>query len=114
MALQTNFELDGILHSNCYLKVTKTRSQSTDYEFFDAVSDPNKPDIAEELKWKTRIESYATAQVWIDEIARKNRALPIKNFNFEFEYDLDSRENIYQQAYKALKTHDAFTEAVDV
>lgn len=114
MALQVDFELDGIVNRDCYLRIHKIRTQMVDYEFFQVIDDPNRPNIAEELQWKVRGETTATAYVWSDKVARENRVQPIKHFSFEFEYDLTSPKNIYQQAYDALKTVPEFSTGTDV
>jgi hypothetical protein len=114
MALQVDFELDGIINRDSYLRIHKIRTQMVDYEFFKAVDDVNRPGVAEELDWVIRGETTATAYVWSDQVARKNRVQPIKHFSFEFEFDLESPKNIYQQAYEALKSTPEFSSATDV
>jgi hypothetical protein len=114
MALKTNYELDNVIYSDAYLRIHKIRTVAVDYEYFENVDDPERPDIAQELKWKIRLESSATAYVWNGKESRDNRAQPLKWFSFEFEYDLDSPKNIYAQAYDALKTAKEFSDAVDV
>lgn len=110
MALQTDFELDGVIHRDCYLRIHKIRTQIAEYEYFPTSEESNVVN----LQWKSRIETSANAYVWIDELARQNRALPLKNFNFEFDFELGSERNIFQQAYDALKTTEAFSAAKDV
>jgi len=112
MALQTDFGLDGIIYHNCYLKIIKVRTQVSEYEFFEVVSDD--PTIAEKLSWESRVETAAHVNVWIDDVSRSNRALPLKTFSFEFDYDLKSDRNIYQQGYDSLKATEQFADAVDV
>jgi hypothetical protein len=114
MALKVDFELDGIIYRDCYLRIHKVKSTMVDYEYFENVNDPDRPDIAQELKWKVRMESSATAYVWESVDGRENRAQPMKWFSFDFEYDLDNDRNIYQQAYDALKSHEKFSDGLDV
>jgi hypothetical protein len=99
-------------YPEAYLKVQKVQSANPDYEFFEVVNDPEHPDIAERLSWINRLESNATVYVWADEIARKNRANPIHWFSFEFNYDLQSLDNIYQQVY--AKLHQLFKDSEDL
>lgn len=114
MALRTDFELDGIIYRDCYLRIHKIRTQVSEYEYFETMSNSDSSKTAQVLTWKSRIETSANVYVWVDEMARQNRALPLKNFNFEFDFDLDSDRNIFQQAYDALKTTEAFSAAKDV
>lgn len=114
MALQVNYEHDGIMLERAYIRISKIRTANVDYEQFIDVNDPEHPEIAQRLQWVMRTESSATAFVWIDKAARDNRAMALKWFEFEFQYDLDSEFNIYQQAYHALKATDRFQDAVDV
>ena len=114
MALQVDFELDGIIHRDCYVRIHKVRTNYEEYEFFENVDDEEHPEIAQRLTWKMRMDNVATAYIWSDKIARENRALQLHQFSFDFDYDLDSPRNIYQQAYDALKTADEFSGAIDV
>lgn len=112
MALQLNFELDGVIYQDAYLRIHKIRTAMVEYEKFVTVEDD--PFTDQILDWDIRCETSATAYVWIDKSARDNRAQPMKWFSFEFEYDINSPENIYTQAYNALKTAKEFTEAINV
>ena len=94
MALKTDYTLNDVIHKNCYLRIHKIRTAMIDYEYFDKVDDPNRPLIAEELKWKIRNENTATVYIWDDNICRENRTVPLKHFSFEFDYDLDNPRNI--------------------
>ena len=87
MALQTDFELDGVIHRNCYLRIHKIRTQISEFEYFETFENVVDTNVVERLVWKSRSESIATACVWIDRPARDNRALPMKTFTFEFDYD---------------------------
>jgi len=114
MALQTDYELDGQIYEGAYLRIIKVRTASVEYEYFKDVDDPNRPDIAQEMDWKIILESTATVYVWADKDGRENRAQPMKWFSFDFDYELDSVDNIYKQAYKSLKTTDEFSGSLDV
>lgn len=99
-----NFELpDGTLLDEVYMKVQKINSVSADFEFFENINDPTRPDVEQELKWIKRLENIASIYVWPDILARENRAQVIHWFTINFEYDLSAYENIYEQAYKRLK-----------
>lgn len=114
MALKVDFELDGVIHRDCYLRIHKIRTVHADYEYFKIVDDPERPDVHQELAWEVRMETHATAYVWADKLARENRAQPLKWFGFDFEYDLESPDNIYRQAYNSIKLADEFKDGVDV
>jgi len=114
MALQVNYVLDNIVHANAYLRIHKIRTVTTDYEFFENVDDPDNPEIAQKLSWKIRIENSATVYIWDRVESRDSRSQPLKHFSFDFEYDLESDRNIYQQAYDGLKTAKEFSSAIDV
>jgi hypothetical protein len=114
MALQNDFELDGVVHRDCYIRIHKIRTQQTDYEYFEDVNDSETPDIHQRLQWAIRLETFATVYVWADKASRDNRAQPIHYFTFDYDYDLSSPRNIYQQAYDSLKTAEQFNNAVDV
>ena len=90
MALKVNYELDDIVYENAYLRIHKIRTVRAEYERLTPIDDPHRPNISEEIQWEIRLESSATAYVWIDEFSRQNRAQPLKWFTFDFEYDLNS------------------------
>jgi len=113
MALITNYEHDGIILPDAYIRLQRCRTANVDYEKFEDLNDPNRPDIAQILTWVTRIEASGTAFVWHDKIARDNRAMAASWFEFDFTYDLESPRNIYQQAYDALKATERFKDAID-
>lgn len=95
-----------------YIKIIKVVTSNEEFEFFKNVDDPERPDIAQEIDWIRKIESIAIAYVWSDEGARKNRAQVIDWFEFKFEYDLDSLDNVFQQAYSKL--HEIFENSEDI
>lgn len=102
MALQGNLELEDQIVSDAYFKIIKIISTSEDFEYFENVNDPERPDIAQILKWQKVYKNNATFYVYGSDMARKNNAHPIHWFTIEFEYDLDSEKNIYAQAYEWL------------
>lgn len=114
MALVSKFEHDGVIYDAAYIRVSKIRIANVDYEQFVDVDEPDHPEIAQRLQWIMRIESSATAFVWVDKDARDNRAMALKWFEFDFNYDLDSDLNVFQQVYNTLKSMDRFADAVDV
>lgn len=114
MALIHNYEANGEVYNNAYVRIVKVRSANVDYEMFVNVDDPDRPDIAQELTWVTRIESSATAFVWPDKISRDNRAMTVAWFDFDFVFDLNSDRNIFQQAYDSLKVTNRFSGSIDV
>jgi hypothetical protein len=95
-----------------YLRIQSVTTNNVEYEFFENVNDPDYPDIAQRVSWVNRIETTANVYVYGDEIARKNRAQVIHWFSFTFDYDLDSLNNIYQQAY--AKLHTLFQDSKDI
>lgn len=114
MALLCKYEFDGMELNNAYIRIISIRTSNSDYEEYVEVDDPTQPNIAMKLEFVKRIESSATAFVWYDQIARENRVVAEKWFDFKFDYDLESDKNIYEQAYLALKATDRFADAVDV
>jgi hypothetical protein len=95
-----NFQLpDETILEEAYLKVQNIGSVSADYEHFE-----NLPDGSQRLNWIKKVESTALVYVWPDEGARENRAQVQHWFQIEFNYDLSEWTNIYEQAYKKLKT----------
>lgn len=94
---------DGSIFENVYMKVQKVQIANADYEHFENVNDPLRPDVEQELKWIKRLETTATIYVWADELCRENRAQIISWFSITFDYDLTAYENIFEQVYKKLK-----------
>lgn len=107
MAIKTYYtvEKDGTKteYPEAYIRVQKIQTVNAEYEHLKSVNNPEEPDVAQVVDWEKRIETSVTAFVWSDELARKNRAQVIDWFSFEFEYDLDDLDNIYQQAYKHIQ-----------
>lgn len=101
MALKIkDFELpDETVLEEAYLRISSINTALVDYEFYETVQ--GSDDII--LKWKTGFESKANVYVYADEVARNHRVSPINWFEFRFDLELDSNQNIYQQAYNRLK-----------
>ena len=114
MAIQVDYELDDVIHRDTYIRIHKVNTVAVDNEFFETVNDPDHPEIHQKLSWKVTLQTEATAYVWGDQKARENRAQQLHWFKFKFDYDLNNPDNIYRQAYNALKSADAFKDAVDV
>lgn len=114
MALQCAYQIDDVIVGDAYLRIVKVKSSQVDYENFVNVDDPDNPNIAQRLEWTVRIESTATVFVWTDKAARDNRVPAVKWFDFDFDYDLHSNRNIYEQAYIAMKGLELFKDAIDV
>lgn len=112
MAFKMDYELDSVIYPDAYVRIHKVRTAMVDYEKFTNVDDDDNVDQI--LDWETRCETSATAYVWIDEDARKNRAQPMKWFTFDFDFDFESDKNVYTQAYDALKTAKEFSDVDDV
>ena len=116
MAIKTQYivEKDGRRdeYPEAYVRVQKINTVNAEYEYFKNIDDPNRPDVSQEVAWERRIETTAVAYVWADEAARQNRAQVIDWFTFEFDYDLNDLDNIYQQAY--AKIREIFTISDDV
>lgn len=93
---------DDYVYENAYYRISKVSSAIVDFEVFEKVDNPDKPKISEELKWISRVESSAKVFVWADAVARNNHARSVHWFSFDFQYDLNSQDNIYTQAYNAL------------
>lgn len=110
MALQVDFDVDGIVYNDAYLRIQTVRSAVVDYEKFET----SESDGSERLVWVSRMESYATVYVWSDAGARANRAQPIKWFTFQYEYDIAHPDNAFKQAYIALKSSNDFANAIDI
>lgn len=98
-------EKDGRIdeYPEAYIRVQKINTTNAEYEHLKSANNPEEPNIYQIVDWEKRIETSVTAFVWADELARKNRAQVIDWFSFEFEYDLDDLDNIYQQAYKHIQ-----------
>lgn len=90
MALQAKVELENQIFEEAYVRIQKIQSANIDYEQI----------IDDTLTYTSRLENIATVFVWVDKLARTNRAIPSHWFVFNFEYDLES--NIYEQAYNQL------------
>ena len=112
MALLVKYILDNDVYEHAYVRIHKIRTVMIDYEKF--INLESDDDIQMKLDWEVRNESIATAYVWADKLSRDNRANPIKYFQFKFEYDLKSSDNIFKQAYRALKETDEFKDSIDV
>lgn len=94
---------DETILEEAYLKVQRIQCSLADYEFFETVNDPNRPDVDQELKWIKREENFATIYVYADKLARDNRVPPMHWFPINFHYDLSVYENVYEQVYNQLE-----------
>lgn len=112
MALQGKLQVGDNVFESAYIKIVKIRLANTDYEVFENVDDPDNPEIAQRLKWITRIEGFATAIIWGDRLSRENRAASLDHFSFEFEFN--NGDDPFVQAYTALKTANEFKDMEDV
>lgn len=101
MALKIkNFELpDESILEEAYLRIASLTSTNVDYEHYEPLLDSD--DVI--LRWTSRLENKANVFVYGDEIARQNRVSPVNWFEFKFDLDLTSAQNIYEQAYQKLK-----------
>lgn len=93
---------DGNVFTDCYLKVKNTTIASNDYEFFEFTDNVEETGIEQVLKFTKRLDSHATIFVWTDYQARLNNVPPIHWFKIDFNYELSTHENVFEQAYKKL------------
>ena len=98
MAIKVNYDLNGDLYPSAYVKVQKIVLSSTAVERFEENEDGSLI-----LKYDKVAENIANIFVYPDEESRKNNARPVHYFGIEFNYDVESGENVYKAAYKALK-----------
>lgn len=94
-----NFELpDNSILDEAYLRIAVITTANTDYEYLEPVLDSNDVMVC----WTTRLENKVNVFVYADELARKNRVIPVNWFEYTFKLDLKSKLNIYEQAYNRL------------
>lgn len=101
MALKvTNYEMpDKTLLDEAYVRIKSIVLESNDYERLEPVEGTN--DLKTE--WTTQIEAKANIYVYADEVCRHNHVSPVHWFTAAFVYDGESLNNIYQQAYIAIR-----------
>jgi hypothetical protein len=109
MAIRLNYDLAGDIYPGAYLKVQKiVLGEHMDEQYI------TQPDESLVLTYKKVPETLAHIFVYPDQEARNNNARPIHTFGIEFDYDLDSGENVYRIAYRALKSVERFqNETID-
>ncbi len=112
MALKANFDFQNQIYTGVYIRIIRATTMVSDKEFFEAVDDDK---ISEQLTWTKYWESYAVMYVYLDEDCRKRNVHPLHVQQFRFDYDINSSDNIFKQAYEQLaKTTDLFTDIVSV
>lgn len=101
MALKvTQYEMpDKTFLDEAYVRIKSIVIESNDYERLEPVDGTN--DL--KVDWTTRTEAKANIYVYADEVCRHNNVSPVHWFSTAFEYDGESLNNIYQQAYIALR-----------
>jgi hypothetical protein len=101
---------NGDILNDVYLKIQKIISTSEDYEFLENV------DESEHIKvtWLPKQKNELVAYIWADEIARRNQAAILHFLTGEFEYDMNSVYNIYEQAYQQINKIKFNNEGVNV
>jgi hypothetical protein len=103
MAIQVNYDLNGDLYPGAYVKVQKIVLNSTDIEKFEEQEDGTTL-----LKFEKVPENIANIFVYPDKEARLNNARPIHYFGIEFNYNVESELNVFEQAYFAVKRLERF------
>jgi len=107
MAIKVNYDYSGDLYPGAYVKVQKIVLTSNTIEKFE-----EQEDGSQVLKYYTTPENSAFIFVYPDQEARSNSARPIHFFGIQFDYDIDSGENIYKVAYQALKRLERFKDEI--
>jgi hypothetical protein len=103
MAIKLNYDLSGDIYTDAYLKVQKIVLGERMNEQY-----VNQDDDTVVLTYQKEPETLAHIFVYPDQEARENNARPIHMFGIEFDYDINSGDNIYQVAYQALKAVERF------
>lgn len=98
---------DKSVVNDAYVRVKNITTENNDYEKLEPIEDTN--DLLE--TWHTRMETRANVFVYADERCRRNQVSPIHWYSVEFNYDPESLNNIYQQAYIAVAKK--FADAID-
>lgn len=89
---------DKSVVNDAYVRVKNITTENNDYEKLEPIEGTN--DLLE--TWHTRMETRANVFVYADEGCRRNQVSPIHWYSVEFDYDPESLNNIYQQAYLAV------------
>lgn len=111
MALQTEYTIPITqeVFENAYLKIQKISMSNIDYETYTHSDEPNIESI---VTWSKRIETNVIVYVWSDAEARKNLARIVSHFSFDFDFDVESSDNIFTQIYKYL--YEKFPNSINV
>lgn len=107
MAIKMNYEVNGDFFPGAYLQVKKIALASEFTERYE-----EQPDGSLLLKYDKRYDNIASIFVFPDAEARSNNARPLHHFGIEFEYDVESGENVYKTAYAALKNVERFKDEI--
>lgn len=103
MAIKANFEANDQIYPDAYYKISKLILATADVESYDSDADGNLI-----LAYEKIHEDFAHVFVYLDEESRRKNVFPIKTFAIEFQYDIGSELNAYQQAYIALSNIESF------
>lgn len=96
-----NYELpDGTILDEAYLRVQNVTTAIVDYEHLKP-SEVQGFDL--ETEFVKKIETKANIFVFADKVARDNGVAAIHWFPIDFDYQLSTWSNIYEQTYYALK-----------
>lgn len=98
MAIKVNYDLNGDLYPGAYVKVQKIVIGSAAIERYE-----EREDGSLILKFEKVPENIANIFVYPDKESRDNNARPVHYFGIEFNYDVESGQNVYKAAYEALK-----------
>lgn len=112
MALLVSFTKDNQIFSNCYARIVKTTTALSDKEMFVPADGENN--IHEKSEMVKYPENYASIYIYLDEDCRKRAVPPLHAFTFRFDYDLGSPDNVFTQAYNAIKSATFFESVVDI
>ena len=102
-----NNEIDG-----AYFKIDKITIMRNEYELLETI-DVGNGKMQDIVTYKHEDEGTATVRVYMDRDSRINLTRVVDTFQFIFIYDIDSSENPFVQAYKAIKSTDFIEDAVD-
>lgn len=103
MALKLDYDFDGDIYPNAYLRIQKIVLGKSDQERLVNEGDH----LVSE--WDTVEDSAAKVFVYGDEEARQNNARPIHMFGIEFDY---CGGDAYSEAYEALKHVERFKDCI--
>ena len=71
-------------------------------------------ELGQELTWEKQTVCEAVFFIYGDQVARNNRVSPLTQVAIPFKFDVHSKLNILQQAYKGLAAIPDFKGGVDV